>query len=80
MPHTPPPSVYLNWPDPDYNTTDTRGHGLTISNAILIFVVICVVVARCYTRLRITGSWGLDDVCIVVSLVSLALNLCFLPC
>lgn len=74
MAHVPPPSVYLNWPAPNYDNPETRGHGLTVTNAILITVVLWVVLARCYTRLRITGSFGPDDVFIVISLVSLVLT------
>jgi len=66
----PPPSVYESWPAPNYVDPVTRGPGLTVTNSICLPLVVVVVAARCYTRIKITGSFGLDDVLIVAATLS----------
>ena len=65
----PPPSVVASWPKPNYVDPETRGLALVIVNSVSIILVLIVVGLRCWTRLKITGSFGADDVCIVLATV-----------
>jgi hypothetical protein len=69
----PPVEVLLTWPTPNYQDPVTRGPALVIVNVILIALVMLTVAARLYTRLVIKRWFGLDDVFILVALVSVQL-------
>lgn len=66
---TPPPEVIESWPEPNYINPETRGDGLVIVNVVTIVLAGVVVILRLYTRLRITGSFGFDDLLILFALV-----------
>lgn len=66
----PPVEVLLQWPTPNYTNPVTRGDALLIVNSILITLVIITVGLRLYTRLVIKRWFGLDDVFILLALVS----------
>ena len=62
--------IIESWPKPNYVNPITRGPALTVVNIIFIILVFLVVGLRYYTRLRITRSFGQDDVVIGLSVVS----------
>jgi hypothetical protein len=66
----PPTDVLLKWPIPNYEDPVTRGPGLAIVNYVLISITIIFVALRLYTRIFIKRWFGLDDVFIIVALVS----------
>lgn len=66
---TPPPDVLESWPEPNHVNPETRGDGLIIVNVVTITVAGIVVLLRLYTRIRITGSFGFDDLLILFALV-----------
>jgi len=51
-----------SWPAPNFKDPVTRGSALTVVNIIFIILVFLVVGLRYYTRLRITHSFGQDDI------------------
>lgn len=61
--------IIEGWPAPNYVDPVTRGPALTIVNIIFIILVFLVVGLRFYTRLRITHSFGQDDVVIGLSVI-----------
>ena len=61
--------IIEGWPKPNYVDPVTRGPALTIVNIIFIILVFLVVGLRYYTRLRITHSFGQDDIVIGLSVV-----------
>lgn len=63
-------AVIQSWPKPNYINPETRGPALTIVNIIFIILVFLIVGLRYYTRLRITRSFGTDDIVIGLSVVS----------
>ncbi|KAJ5182712.1 hypothetical protein N7492_000328 [Penicillium capsulatum] len=65
----PPPAVMATWPTPNYVDPPTRGHGVLIVNIVCICFAFVVVILRLYTRLRITCSFGMDDILIVFGLI-----------
>lgn len=67
----PGPAEVVNWPKANHIDPDRRGPALVIVNAIFIALVLITVALRYYTRIRITGSFGADDIVIGLSLVSL---------
>ena len=66
----PPPSVLKTWPKPNYVDPDTRGPGVLIVNIVMVCIAFIVTCLRLYTRLRITTSPGIDDVLIILAMVS----------
>jgi hypothetical protein len=66
----PPTDVLLKWPPPNYENPVTRGPALAIVNYVLISITIMFVVLRLYTRIFIKRWFGIDDVFIIVALVS----------
>jgi hypothetical protein len=66
----PPVEVLLTWPTPNYEHPVTRGPALVIINVIFIALVLLTVAARLYTRLVIKRWFGLDDIFILIALVS----------
>lgn len=65
----PPPDVLATWPKPNYVDPVTRGDALLIVNVVFISLSFSIVLLRIFTRLRITGSFGIDDALIVVAMV-----------
>jgi hypothetical protein len=66
----PPLDVILTWPAPNYTNPITRGDALVIINSIFIVLVTITVGLRMYTRLVIKRWFGIDDVFILLALVS----------
>lgn len=64
----PPLSVVLTWPIPNYTNPVTRGPGGVVLTAVLVSLLLMAVLARFYTRLRITRSYGPDDTLIAIAL------------
>lgn len=65
-----PPEIRETWPKPNYTNPETRGPALIIVVVVFHAMATAMVVLRCYTRLGITYSFGLDDKFILVSMVS----------
>lgn len=65
-----PPEIREAWPEPNYNTPETRGPALIVVIVIFHTIATGMVLLRCYTRLKITYSFGLDDKFIIISMVS----------
>lgn len=61
--------VIESWPNPNFVDPLTRGSALTVVNIVFIILVFVVVGLRYYTRLKITHSFGQDDIVIGLSLV-----------
>jgi hypothetical protein len=68
--HLPPAEVLLGWPAPNYDHPVTRGPALLILNSVLIGLVTITVGLRLYTRIWIKRWFGIDDVFIILALVS----------
>jgi hypothetical protein len=66
----PPAKVLEDWPTPNYIDPVTRGDALLIVNSIFISLVIVTVGLRLYTRLVIKRWFGLDDIFILLAMVS----------
>lgn len=66
----PPPEILMTWPKPNYVNPHTRGPGVLIVNIVFVSIGFVVTCLRLYTRLKITSSPGLDDVLIVIAMVS----------
>lgn len=64
----PPVSVMATWPTPNYTDPVTRGHGAMIVSIVCMAVALLVTILRLYVRLRITCSFGLDDIFIIAAL------------
>lgn len=71
----PPPEILKTWPKPNYVNPHTRGSGVLVVNIIFVCIAFVVTCLRLYTRLKITSSPGLDDVMIVIAMVSRAVGL-----
>ena len=69
--------IIASWPKPNWVNPETRGPALTVVNIVFIILVFLVVGLRYYTRLKITRSFGQDDVVIGLSLVRPVTNLFF---
>lgn len=62
----PPKEVILSWPRPSYDhPKELRGPGLIILTAIFGPLTAAVIVVRLFTRIRISKSFGTDDILIV---------------
>ncbi|MCJ1241535.1 hypothetical protein MMC14_009540, partial [Varicellaria rhodocarpa] len=57
-----------SWPTPNYVNPETRGPAVFVVNIMLMIVVLVVVGIRFYTRLRVTRTFGPDDVLIAAAL------------
>jgi hypothetical protein len=64
-----PPEVVKTWPAPNYDNPETRGPGLIILVSLFFTIATFVVSVRWYTRWYITGSFGADDILILVTMV-----------
>jgi len=65
-----PIEVIASWPTPDYISPETRGPGLIILNSVLIIILTVVVLLRLYVRVHMLKWFGIDDLFIIVALVS----------
>lgn len=65
----PPESVIASWPKPNYVDYQARGSGLLIVNVVFSALATILVALRIYTRLRITATFGLDDIFSLLALV-----------
>lgn len=65
---SPPLSVILSWPPPNYVDPISQGSALTIINIISIVLGVCVVSARIYARIVITKAPGVDDIIVGLGL------------
>lgn len=65
----PPASVLETWPAPNYDSPVRRGHGAFITNLVLYPLALLFLLLRVYTRVRITKSFGTDDVFILLAMV-----------
>ncbi|KAI9815764.1 MAG: hypothetical protein M1827_002160 [Pycnora praestabilis] len=66
---TPPLAVIATWPIPNYENPETHGPACFDINIIFQVLALVVVGMRFYTRLRITGSFGIDDVLVGLALI-----------
>ncbi|PGG98810.1 hypothetical protein GX51_06606 [Blastomyces parvus] len=64
-----PPEIRATWPAPNYENPETRGPGLIITVLLFHIIGTLMVALRCYTRTRITFSFGVDDVWILVTMI-----------
>lgn len=67
---TAPLDVYETWPKPNYIDPVTEGPALVIIGIVLSGIATLLVAARIYSRLFITQAPGIDDILILISLVS----------
>jgi hypothetical protein len=66
----PPASVILSWPTPNYvDPTDVRGPELLIIILIFLPIALILVALRIYTRLRLSRSFGVDDVSVLAAAI-----------
>jgi hypothetical protein len=69
MANLPPAEVIASWPTPNYIDPVTRGPDLLIVSIVFTSLAFVLTSLRIYTRLWITGSFGVDDLLGVVALV-----------
>ena len=65
-----PLEVIASWPPGNYTNPETRGNGLIIVNAVLMSLVTFVVFLRLYVRIYLLRWFGIDDLFIIIALVS----------
>ncbi|DAA75748.1 TPA_exp: Integral membrane protein [Trichophyton benhamiae CBS 112371] len=66
----PPKKVLMSWPRPNYeHPKELRGPGLIILTAIFAPLTAAVVAIRLFTRIRISKSFGTDDILIVAAAI-----------
>ncbi|KFZ25122.1 hypothetical protein V502_00398 [Pseudogymnoascus sp. VKM F-4520 (FW-2644)] len=66
----PPIDVILSWPDANYeNPTVVHGPAMIVLTMIFLPLTIAVVIARTFTRIRISKNFGGDDMFILAALV-----------
>ncbi|KAM5468785.1 hypothetical protein MauCBS54593_004780 [Microsporum audouinii] len=66
----PPASVILAWPKPNYeNPSEVHGPAILILTMIFVPLTLFLLFARIYTRLRISRSFGADDILIIIATV-----------
>ncbi|KLJ06698.1 hypothetical protein EMPG_17809 [Blastomyces silverae] len=64
-----PPEIRATWPAPNYENPETRGPGLIVTVLLFHIVGTLMVALRCYTRTRMTFSFGVDDVWILLTMI-----------
>ncbi|PVH81161.1 hypothetical protein DL98DRAFT_174500 [Cadophora sp. DSE1049] len=62
-------SVILSWPRPNYDDPVTTGPANVIITCIFYPLVCIIIGIRCYTRLRISRSFGWDDWLILAAMI-----------
>lgn len=65
-----PIEVIAKWPPGNYLNPETRGNALIIVNIVLMSLVTFVVFLRLYVRVYLLRWFGIDDLFIIVALVS----------
>ncbi|KAH9208595.1 hypothetical protein DL95DRAFT_345248 [Leptodontidium sp. 2 PMI_412] len=65
----PPTEVIISWPRPNYENPITTGPANVVITCIFYPLVCIVIGIRCYTRLRISRSFGWDDWLILAAMV-----------
>lgn len=65
----PPESVIASWPKPNYVDYQGRGCGLLVVNVVFSALATILVALRLCTRLKITATFGLDDIFSLLALV-----------
>ena len=63
----PPLEVLQSWPKPNFVNPITRGNELLLITIILFPLAMGMVALRAFTRLRISKSFGADDIVLLVS-------------
>jgi hypothetical protein len=64
----PPLEVYLTWPEANYlHPSEVRGPAILVLTFIFVPLLVILVGLRTYTRLRLTKSFGYDDIAIVAA-------------
>jgi hypothetical protein len=71
----PPASVLATYPTPNYVNPETRGPGLIVTHSVLFPIASIIVGIRIYTRVRISKNIGLDDLFIILAMVSLSTSM-----
>nr|POF02545.1 hypothetical protein CFP56_58176 [Quercus suber] len=66
---TPPPSVVLEWPEPNYDNPATRGSALLAINLMFIALMVIAVAGRFYSRIVLKKWYGIDDTMMAFGLV-----------
>lgn len=65
----PPPSVLLDWPQPNHTNPETRGPGASYTLITVLVLTIIVFTARMWARLIVARTAGLDDLLISIAMV-----------
>lgn len=65
-----PIEVIASWPPGNYTNPETRGNTLVIVNVVLMSLVTFVVFLRLYVRVYLLRWFGIDDLFIIIALVS----------
>ena len=66
----PPTEVILSWPTPNYlNPKDVRGPQLLVISGIFFPIALLMVGLRIFTRLRLSKSFGVDDVFLLLAII-----------
>ena len=68
----PPPAVTAQWPPANYIDPIQRGHGVLVTVVLLTTLATIFVGLRMYTRVKISHCYGLDDILLLLALVSKA--------
>lgn len=66
----PPADVIASWPKPNFVDPELRGDGLLVGSVLLVTIAFLVVCMRLWSRFIVMHQGGLDDVLIVVAMVS----------
>lgn len=72
----PPVAVIESWPPSNYENPDTTGDANIVISAVFVPLVYAIIAVRCYTRLRISRSFGWDDWLILAAVVYYLFSLC----
>ncbi|KAE8358075.1 hypothetical protein BDV27DRAFT_163926 [Aspergillus caelatus] len=59
-----------NWPEPNYVNPPTRGQGIIITNVIFGVLALITTALRLYSRVKITSTFGIDDVCFLFAVLA----------
>lgn len=65
-----PTEVIASWPPGNHLNPETRGNTLIIVNIVLMSLVTFVVFLRLYVRVYLLRWFGIDDLFIIIALVS----------
>ena len=65
----PPPEVIASWPEPNFVNPQMLSNGRAVAAFVMTPMTTLIVLARVYTRLHLTKSFGWDDVILIVATV-----------